>query len=93
MRLGTISKGLEKGHKAGKGKGVLQSPQSGLCKKDALDQAGVTKQQAHRYERIAAIPLKEFETYIASQRAKNEAVSLRELWTPARTASVSPGNS
>ncbi|HXD86516.1 MAG TPA: hypothetical protein VN641_08485 [Urbifossiella sp.] len=71
-RLGELSKGLEKakpgGARNGK-KGGIESPPGGLSKEQALDDAGLSKQQASRCETIASVPEEVFESIIDEAKA------------------------
>jgi N6-adenosine-specific RNA methylase IME4 len=78
-RIGELSRGLEKAHKAGRGKGVLQLPRRGSCKTEVLEAAGLSTQSASRYERVAEIPQEEFDRHIEESTSKGKAATLREL--------------
>jgi len=73
-RLGEISRGLAKAHKAGKGSGVLQLPTVGSSKAEVLAQAGITTQDASRAETVAAIEEDVFEQYAAKKKAQGQPV-------------------
>ena len=67
-RIGEISKGLEKGsggdRKSNNFK-MANDSQFEKIKKEALANAGLSQRSANRFEKIAEIPIAEFETVIA----------------------------
>ena len=64
-RLGELSRELEKAHKVGQGT-TVQLPSTGKLKATILQEAGVSTSQANRAEKVAAIPVEEFERRIES---------------------------
>ena len=66
-RMGEISKTLEKS-KPDKGHGA-GLPSGGKTKASVLSEAGISTSQANRAEKVAAIPVEEFERRVESSRA------------------------
>lgn len=78
VRIGELSKGLEKG--AGRPRDEI-CPSSGKnFKRDALAKAGISPSAAHRCERLASIPPAKFERYIAEMKERGKPVSATELY-------------
>jgi hypothetical protein len=81
-RMGEISRDLEKvSH--GPGRGHKSLPGGGkpfsAAKSAVLKRAGISTSSAHRYEKIAAIPLEKFERYLAHAREAHRTIGIEEL--------------
>lgn len=77
-RIGEISKALEKAQ--GKRSDIeLSHTEMTKSKKQALAQAGLSKQVANRFEKIAEIPEDEFEQVIAKSKEKNKPITITQV--------------
>jgi hypothetical protein len=87
MRIGEISRDMEKGHKIGRGEGEIQLPTDGKLKSELLEEAGISTSTANRYEELAGgkekqaqtIAAQAAETYFAQQREKQEPSTMNGL--------------
>jgi hypothetical protein len=59
-------------------------------KQSSLREAGLSRQQAHRCERIAAVPEPVFEEVLAARRARRQPVTVKEwsalVWSSSPSA-------
>ena len=74
-KVGEISNKMEK---SASGRAAVSLPSAGKSKTDALRAAGLSISEAHRCEQLAAVPIKDFEAYIAKTHAAGRAVSSDE---------------
>ena len=84
-RMGEISRELEKAHKVGRGTKV-QLPSTGKLKATILAEAGISTSQAHRAEKVAAIPVEEFEQRVESDTPPPISVLLTSRKAPRAAA-------
>jgi hypothetical protein len=93
MRIGEISRDLEKAEHGGSGGGSKVRP-NGLSKEETLERAGIAKQTAHDYEQLVGgkeqqaqtIAVAAAESYFATQQENNEPVSMGGLKGAVREA-------
>lgn len=79
LRIGELSKELDKAKHGGKGGGSEIPAPGKVVKSAALKAAGLSTSEAHRCEQLSEIPPKEFETYINQSREKRHAASTEEI--------------
>ncbi|MGH7225779.1 MAG: hypothetical protein ACRELF_21375, partial [Gemmataceae bacterium] len=75
-RIGEMSRDLEKS-KGGRGKTLAAAGKR--LKKEVLTAAGISLSAASRYQKLAAIPIQEFDSYMNRQRAEGKAPSLTDM--------------
>jgi N6-adenosine-specific RNA methylase IME4 len=75
-RIGEISKSLET---APSGRAAVSLPEAGKSKTKTLADAGVSTSEAHRCEKLATVPVDDFERYIAKSHDSGRTVSSDEV--------------